>query len=173
MLTIAPNIFFNSTGFETTIFARRDLYDLMLSKIPPSKIQFNKKIMSIMQNREGVMIRFSDNTHFHGDILIGADGAYSAVCQSLYKQLSDQDLLPASDKEEMPMAYLCMVGTTDPLDPEKYPALADTHTHFSTHLGKTVPQSVRVAHGLDFGEPFGQRHKNVYFDLFFPILETF
>ncbi|KFH72183.1 hypothetical protein MVEG_02474 [Podila verticillata NRRL 6337] len=129
------------TGFETTIFARRDLYELLLSKIPPSKVQFNKKIMSIMQNREGVMIRFSDNTHFHGDILIGADGAYSAVRQSLYKQLSDQDLLPASDKEEIPMAYLCMVGTTDPLDPEKYPALKDAHTHFSTHLGNTVPQS--------------------------------
>ncbi|KAF9284918.1 hypothetical protein BGZ74_001618, partial [Mortierella antarctica] len=71
------------TGFETTIFARADLYDLLLSKIPPSKIHFNKKIMSMMQNKEGVMLRFSDNTHIHGDILIGADGAYSAVRQSL------------------------------------------------------------------------------------------
>ncbi|KAG0027284.1 hypothetical protein BGZ82_009046 [Podila clonocystis] len=129
------------TGFETTIFARADLYDLLLSKIPPSKIHFNKKIMSMMQNKEGVMIRFSDNTHIHGDILIGADGAYSAVRQSLYKQLGDQGLLPATDKEEMTMAYLCMVGTTGPLDPEKYPALKDSHCHFSTHLGKKIPRS--------------------------------
>ncbi|KAF9327947.1 hypothetical protein BG006_008827 [Podila minutissima] len=82
-----------STGVETTIFARADLHNLLLSKIPPSKIHFNKKIMFMMQNKEGVMLRFSDNTHIHGDILIGTDGAYSAVRQSLYKQLRDQDLL--------------------------------------------------------------------------------
>ncbi|KAF9310258.1 hypothetical protein BG003_008764 [Podila horticola] len=140
------------TGFETTIFGRADLYDLLLSKIPPSKIRFNKKVMSMMQNKEGVMIRFSDNTHMHGDILIGADGAYSAVRQSLYKQLSDQGLLPATDKEEMTMAYLCMVGTTEPLDPEKYPVLKDSHCHFSTHLGKKIPRSRRSIQGNDVSQ---------------------
>ncbi|KAG0345717.1 hypothetical protein BG005_001191 [Podila minutissima] len=39
------------------------------------------------------------------------------------------------------MAYLCMVGTTGPLDSGKYPALKDSHCHFSTHLGKKIPRS--------------------------------
>lgn len=102
----------------------------------------NKKIMSILQNDEGVMIRCSDNSHYHGDILIGADGAYSGVRQNLYKQLDDQDLLPVEDKEEMKMAYLCIVGMAGPLDPEKYPSLKDSSCHFATVLGDGKPYSV-------------------------------
>lgn len=123
--------------------ARSDLYALLLSKIPSEKIHMSKKIMSIQQNVEGVMIRCADNTHYHGDILIGADGAYSGVRQSLYKQLHQQGLLPAEDKEDMPLAYLCMVGTTQPLDSEKYTALKEKHCDFVTVLGKGKPHSVK------------------------------
>ncbi|KAF9207188.1 hypothetical protein CPC16_000102 [Podila verticillata] len=129
------------TGYDGLFMARSDLYALLLSKIPSEKIHMGKKIMSIQQNVEGVMIRCADNTHYHGDILIGADGAYSGVRQSLYKQLHLQGLLPAEDKEDMPLAYLCMVGTTRPLDPEKYMALKEKHCDFVTVLGKGKPHS--------------------------------
>lgn len=88
------------------------------------------------------MVRCSDNTHYHGDILIGADGAYSGVRQSLYKQLDQQGLLPAKDKEELTMAYLCMVGIAGPLDPEKYSLLKEPRAHFSTVLGDKSAYSV-------------------------------
>jgi hypothetical protein len=107
----------------------------------------NKKVKSIQQNVDGVMIRCVDNTNYHGDILVGADGAYSAVRQSLYKQMDDQGLLPKEDKEEMNMAYLSIVGTTGPLDPEKYPILKDTHSYLSTVLSKNKPHAV----GLHIG----------------------
>lgn len=100
--------------------------------------------MSIQQNAEGVMIRCSDNTHYHGDILIGADGAYSAVRQSLYKQLDQRGLLPAEDKRDTPLAYLCMVGTTRPVDSEKYTVLKKAHCDFATVLGKDKPHSVTM-----------------------------
>ncbi|KAG0031711.1 hypothetical protein BGZ81_000720 [Podila clonocystis] len=129
------------TGYDSLFMARSDLYALLLSKIPSENIHMGKKIMSIQQNAEGVMIRCSDNTHHHGDILIGADGAYSAVRQSLYRQLDQQGLLPAEDKGDMPLAYLCMVGTTRPLDPEKYTALKESHCDFTTVLGKGKPHS--------------------------------
>ncbi|KAG0347022.1 hypothetical protein BG005_000410, partial [Podila minutissima] len=133
------------TGYKALFFSRPDLYDFMLSKIPPAKMFMGKKIMSILQNDEGVMIRCADNTHYHGDILIGADGAYSGVRQSLYKQLDDQGLLPSVDKEDMTVGYICMVGTTGPLDPEKYPALKDSRCHFTTILGKDTPHSWSTA----------------------------
>ncbi|KAG0363643.1 hypothetical protein BG005_009061 [Podila minutissima] len=129
------------SGHDLIFFSRPDFYNLLLSKIPPSKLHMNKKIMSILQNDEGVMIRCSDNTSYHGDILIGADGAYSGVRQSLYKQLDDQGLLPAEDKEEMEMAYLCIVGMAGPLNPEKYPSLKDSRCHFATVLGQGKPHS--------------------------------
>ncbi|KAF9289329.1 hypothetical protein BGZ74_000749 [Mortierella antarctica] len=123
------------TGYDTLFFSRPVLYELLLSKIPLSKVHMSKKVKSIQQNDEGVMVRCSDNTHYHGDILIGADGAYSGVRQSLYKQLDQQGLLPAKDKEELTMAYLCMVGIAGPLDPEKYSLLKEPRAHFSTVLG--------------------------------------
>lgn len=102
----------------------------------------NKKIKSIQQNANGAMIRCTDNTNYRGDIIVGADGAYSAVRQDLYRQLDEQGLLPKVDKEEMSMAYLCMVGTTKPLDPQIYPVLKDDRCHFSTVLVKGKPHSV-------------------------------
>ncbi|KAF9214466.1 hypothetical protein BGZ59_003643 [Podila verticillata] len=130
------------TGYDTVFFWRPDLYDWLLSKIPASKILMSKKILAVQQSDEGVKIRCSDNTGYTGDILIGADGAYSGVRQSLYKQLDQQGILPEEDRKEMPMTYVCMVGTTKSLDPEKYPELKDPHSHFSTVLGKSKPHSI-------------------------------
>ncbi|KAG0015450.1 hypothetical protein BGZ82_001400 [Podila clonocystis] len=116
-----------------------DFHNMLLSKIPPSRVFMGKKIMSIQQNANGVMIRCVDNTSYHGDILVGADGAYSAVRQNLYKQMGEKGLLPKEDRGEMPIVLLSMVGTTKSLDPTKYPVLNDPRCHFSTVLAKDKP----------------------------------
>ncbi|KAG0017929.1 hypothetical protein BGZ81_010466 [Podila clonocystis] len=134
------------TGYRTYLFTRPDFFDLLLSKIPPTRIFMGKKITSIQQNAAGVLIRCVDETNYHGDILVGADGAHSAVRQSLYKQMDEQGLLPKEDKKEMPMVFLSMLGITKPLDPKKYPALEDTtRTYFSTVLAKGKPQCWNTA----------------------------
>ncbi|KAG0099231.1 hypothetical protein BGZ93_008616 [Podila epicladia] len=140
------------TGYDTVFFWRPALYDWLLSKIPASKIHMGKKILAIQQSEEGVKMRCSDNTGYMGDIIIGADGAYSGVRQSLYKQLDQQGLLPEEDRKEMPMTYVCMVGTTKSLDPEKYPELKDPHSHFSTVLGKGKPHSISWGVMLQLGD---------------------
>ncbi|KAF9427044.1 hypothetical protein BGZ94_005572 [Podila epigama] len=129
------------TGYETILFARSDLYNIMLSKIPPNRIFHGKKVLSIRQDDESATIHCSDNSEYCGDILIGADGAYSGVRQSLYKQLNRTGDLPAPDREEMPMSYVCMVGTTGELSPEKYPELKSPISHFATVLAKNRPLS--------------------------------
>ncbi|KAF9370223.1 hypothetical protein CPB97_002919 [Podila verticillata] len=137
------------TGYCTYVFARSDFYGLLLSKIQPTRIFMNKKIKSIQQNAEGVMIRCINNTNYHGDILVGADGAYSTVRQDLYRQLDEQGLLPKEDKEEMNTTILTMLGTTKPLDPKKYPMLEDTTcTYFSTVVAKDKPQCYRLSNLL-------------------------
>ncbi|KAF9916735.1 hypothetical protein FBU30_001176 [Linnemannia zychae] len=121
-----------STGYDRILLARPELYDMLLKQIPPEKIQLSKKVLSFQQNHEGVMIRFSDNTTIHGDILIGADGAHSAVRQHLYKTLDKEGILPKSDTKEMTKGYISVVGTTEPLDTKKYPGLLkdDSETYF-------------------------------------------
>ena len=83
------------------MFPRPALYDLLLAKIPKEKIVFKKKVLKTEQSFEGVSVHCSDNTIYDGDILVGADGAYSAVRQNLYKQLAQENKLPFADAEQM------------------------------------------------------------------------
>ncbi|KAG0334336.1 hypothetical protein BG000_008406 [Podila horticola] len=88
-------------GYDVLVFPRPEIYDLLLSRVPKERILLGKKVLSILQNKEGAMIRCSDGTHYHGDIIVGADGAYSAVRQSLYRQLTDENKLPACDAQQI------------------------------------------------------------------------
>ncbi|GJJ68682.1 hypothetical protein EMPS_01028 [Entomortierella parvispora] len=123
-------------GYDFLNFARPKFHQLLLSKIPAERIHYSKKVMSMIQNKEGVMIRCADGTTYHGDILVGADGAHSGVRQGLYKSLQEQDLLPASDATDMSKGFLALVGTTDPLDPEQYPFLKNQVSALSQVIGR-------------------------------------
>ncbi|GJJ68650.1 hypothetical protein EMPS_00996 [Entomortierella parvispora] len=123
-------------GYDFLNFSRPKFHQLLLSKVPAEKIHYNKKVMSMIQNREGVMIRCADGTTYHGDILVGADGAHSGVRQGLYQTLKQQNLLPASDAEEQCNGFFAMVGTTDPLDPEEYPFVKSQVSNLSQVIGR-------------------------------------
>ncbi|KAF9926892.1 hypothetical protein FBU30_003613 [Linnemannia zychae] len=114
-------------------------------QIPPHKVHLSKKVLSFLQNQEGVMIRFSDNTTAHGDILVGADGVNSAVRQHLYKTLDEEGLLPKNDIKAMTKGYICVLGTTEPLDPAKYPGLLKEYSEGYYIIGdKNSPYTVRI-----------------------------
>ncbi|KAF9320553.1 hypothetical protein BG003_005736 [Podila horticola] len=123
------------TGSVEHIVARPDLYQILLRQIPKEKIHMNKKVLSFMQNNDGVMIRCADNQTHHGDILVGADGAYSAVRQHLYKDLKVKKLLPKSDDVPLPFNCVCLVGQTEVLDPEEFPGMKLERSHFHSILG--------------------------------------
>ncbi|KAG0083715.1 hypothetical protein BGZ93_007021, partial [Podila epicladia] len=118
------------------IVARPDLYALLLQQVPKEKIFMNKKVMSFEQNKDGVMIRCSDNQTHHGDILVGCDGAYSGVRQHLYKILKKKKELPKSDDVPLPFSTVCLVGQTNPLDPEQFPDLKKETSQFNSIYGK-------------------------------------
>ncbi|KAF9388185.1 hypothetical protein CPB97_001485 [Podila verticillata] len=99
------------------------IYDMLLRLIPAQKLHFGKRVLSMNQGPHGVLIRTQDGHTHEGDILVGADGAYSGVRQSLYERLKKDNELPASDTEELPFRYVSLVGQTKPLDPEEYPEL--------------------------------------------------
>lgn len=126
------------------MFARAEFYEVLLSKIPAEKIHFSKKVMSLEQNKEGVMIRCADGTTYHGDILVGADGAHSGVRQALYKRLEQAGTLVPSDTNELNKGFICMVGTTEPLDPATYPGIDDEVSHCNQIIGKNNNYCVRT-----------------------------
>lgn len=91
--------------------------------------------MSFLQNKDGVMVRCSDNSTHHGDILVGADGAYSAVRQHLYKLLKERKELPTPDATPMPYSCVCLVGQTEVLDLDEFPDLKSEICQLYSVLG--------------------------------------
>ncbi|KAF8951051.1 hypothetical protein BGZ52_000563 [Haplosporangium bisporale] len=127
------------SGHPGYIIPRPDFYNLLLRQIPKERIHMGKKVMSLLQNENGVMIRCSDSSTHHGDILVGADGAYSAVRQHLYSDLKKKKTLPTSDDTNLPCSFVCLVGQTHPLDPEEFPDLKLERSQFVTVSSKETP----------------------------------
>lgn len=126
-------------GYEGVIIARPVLHSILLSQIPMEKIYFNKRVLSHYETDDLVVIRTSDGKEHHGHILVGADGAYSGVRQSLFEKLEKEHRLPRSDKDSLKASVVCLVGQTRPLDPTIHPALEERNTRFDTVIGDTGP----------------------------------
>ncbi|KAF9158026.1 hypothetical protein BGX21_004629 [Mortierella sp. AD011] len=138
------NIGGESVGYDPQFFSRPDVHNLLLSKLPAERIHYGKKVLSVGQSEYGAIIRCADGTSYEGDILIGADGAYSAVRQGLYKRLKTDGKLPKGDSEPMEVGYTCLVGTTLPLDPEKYPVVKSNFSRFAIVIADKGPYSIVV-----------------------------
>ncbi|KAG0083719.1 hypothetical protein BGZ92_010538 [Podila epicladia] len=123
-------------GAMEYVVSRPDLYDLLLRQIRKENIHMSKKVLSFLQNENGVMIRCADSSTYEGDILIGADGAYSAVRQHMYSELKKEKKLPASDDVPLPYSCVCLVGQTEPLNPEEYPHLTLPFSQFLSVHGE-------------------------------------
>lgn len=85
----------------------------------------SKKIATFDRDQNGVTLTFGDCTSVLGDILVGADGAHSAARKHLYKSLEQDDILPETDAKAMSVSYVSLIGTTDALDPAKYPSVLE------------------------------------------------
>jgi 2-polyprenyl-6-methoxyphenol hydroxylase-like FAD-dependent oxidoreductase len=133
---------YHRAGHNQHIIARSVLYNLLLRQVPTNKVHFNKRVLDIGEKDDKVFLRTSDNDCYEGDILIGADGAYSAVRQRMYESLKQKGQIPKSDLEELPFRYTCLVGQTEVLDPEEFPQLKEPISQFWSVLGENKPYSV-------------------------------
>ncbi|KAF9907147.1 hypothetical protein EC991_011287 [Linnemannia zychae] len=132
------------TGYGQYIIARPSLYALILKQVPAHKIHFSKRVVTITEQDDKVTIQTADNSTYEGDILVGADGAYSSVRQSLYEKLKKEGKLPESDQEDLPFSCTCLVGQTKVLDPEQFPVITERLCKFMTVLGNDKPYSWAV-----------------------------
>ncbi|KAG0042625.1 hypothetical protein BGZ83_000245 [Gryganskiella cystojenkinii] len=122
-------------GGKGFIVSRPAVHNLFLSKVPCEKILFNKRILAIKDVENGVRIVCSDSSEYEGDIIVGADGANSAVRQNIYKALKEKGRLPSSDDTGLPYSYVCLVGQTPPLDPDRFPELKNELCQFHNMCG--------------------------------------
>ncbi|KAF9931287.1 hypothetical protein FBU30_010516 [Linnemannia zychae] len=126
-------------GADTRALSRPELYDLIMRQVPNERIHFSKKILTTKQGGNGVLIRCSDGSEYEGDILVGADGAHSAIRQNLYEQLKKNKNLPSSDDVPLPFSVVCLVGQTRQLTPTEFPLLAEEKCQFIRVIGDDRP----------------------------------
>ncbi|KAF9378550.1 hypothetical protein CPB97_009505 [Podila verticillata] len=117
------------------VMSRPDLHRIFLDHVPAEKILTGKRILSTSQDDLGVSCHCSDASIYHGDILVGADGAYSSVRQSLYKEMVLRGNLPKQDYSPIKLDQVVVVGITEPLDPLDYPMLREDVCQFRIVLG--------------------------------------
>ncbi|KAF9427679.1 hypothetical protein BGZ76_002232 [Entomortierella beljakovae] len=104
-------------GTLSYIISRPKLQNILLDLIPSERIHLNKRVQSYVETDVGIIIKTSDGMTHEGDILVGADGTYSAIRQCLYEQLDKKGQLPSTDKAPLRYSMLCLVGQTRPLEP--------------------------------------------------------
>ncbi|KAK3813841.1 MAG: hypothetical protein JOS17DRAFT_450292 [Linnemannia elongata] len=132
------------TGYAQYLVARPKLYALILKQVPAHKIHFGKRVLNITEEDDKVTVHTNDNGMHVGDIVVGADGAYSAVRQRMYDRLKAKGELPKGDQEDLPFSCTCLVGQTRVLDAEKYPVIKEPICVFPTVLGADKPFSVSL-----------------------------
>ncbi|KAF9087352.1 hypothetical protein BGX23_008187 [Mortierella sp. AD031] len=96
------------TGYSQYVVGRPALFDLLFRQIPSDKVHFGKRVVSTSEWDNKVQVNTADGSSYEGDILVGADGAYSIVHQQLYEGLLNEGRLPKSDQEELPFSCICL-----------------------------------------------------------------
>ncbi|KAF9190696.1 hypothetical protein BGZ51_008338 [Haplosporangium sp. Z 767] len=147
-----------SYGYDTLVTNRPDFHALLSSRVPKEKILLNKQIVALDQDSESVTITCADMSTYTGDILIGADGVYSAVRELIYKELEKEGTPPKVEQEEPKILYMSVMGTTSPLNPSNFEGLDDHISHCDTIVGEergltwryfTIPNN-RICWRIDF-----------------------
>lgn len=129
-------------GYAGFVMSRPALFDLLRSRVPEGKILLQKQVSNVIETPSEVRVVCADGSEYSGDILVGADGAYSTVREIVYKSLSAQDKLPATDTKPMELTHVVVLGVSEPMDPVKYPRLMDHFSTFEMTLFRDKPLSV-------------------------------
>ncbi|KAF8947925.1 hypothetical protein BGZ47_007321 [Haplosporangium gracile] len=148
------------TGYLHHVVARPTLYDLLLKLVPTDKIHFGKRVLNITEKDDIVSVHTSDNGVYERDIVVGADGAYSAVRQRLYAKLKSEGTLPPEDYDELPFSCTCLIGQTRPLDPEEFPIVNVPDSQFFTVHGHYKPFTLSYLDKQTGKEAAQQRFRN-------------
>ncbi|KAF9927661.1 hypothetical protein FBU30_003000 [Linnemannia zychae] len=110
--------------------------------IDKENIVMGKRVLSYIPGNRYVIVKCATGDHITCDILVGADGVFSAVRQNLYAELATKGALPSEDSEEVALSTVSLVGQTIPLDSSFYPGLNDEHCQFVHVIGKNKPYTV-------------------------------
>ena len=71
-------------GAASVVVHRADLQQMLLNALDADQVATGKECVGVVQDEDGVTVRFADRTEARGQIAIGADGIRSTVSTSLF-----------------------------------------------------------------------------------------
>ncbi|KAG0331523.1 hypothetical protein BG004_001629 [Podila humilis] len=86
------------TNYSERIISRPELYTILRGNIPSHQVVTGKRVPSFTQDDNGVNVRCADNSLYYADMIVGADGAYSAIRQKMYSDPEVAPTLSPADK---------------------------------------------------------------------------
>lgn len=106
------------------------------------RILWGRYVLDVVSGDAGVQVRCANGHVEQASVLVGADGAHSAVRQNLYRSLKEKAYLPKSDMEALKFTQNAIIGLTNPLNPTQYPGVSDEFGECNIVIGKDSPYTV-------------------------------
>ncbi|KAF9428772.1 hypothetical protein BGZ94_001092 [Podila epigama] len=105
------------------VIRREDLHDLLLRQIPREKLHLGNSVFCVETTDSGVLIHSTGGKRVRGDIIVGADGAFSVVRDDVLKTIACKKKITfkALNPKLAPYSSFCMVGETSVLDSSEFP----------------------------------------------------
>lgn len=91
--------------YEATFIDRQQVLRVLYEHVwDKQKVHVNKRMQRVQHSSTGVTVQCTDGTAYEGDVLLGADGVYSAVRQEMWRLADEAEPGVISDKERNGMS---------------------------------------------------------------------
>ncbi|KAF9974742.1 hypothetical protein BGZ73_001797 [Actinomortierella ambigua] len=150
-------------GYTSLLVMRAELMEILLEAIPSERIHWNKRVLDVTEYRTSVTVKTQDGMDYDGHIVIGADGAYSAVRQHLFRNLKKRGQpVPESDLENFRFDMIATTGTAKNLDRWMYRALRESSVDMMAIVSDDGPHTAWLLplKGERIGWLFGSKRKD-------------
>ncbi|KAF9910303.1 hypothetical protein EC991_006802 [Linnemannia zychae] len=132
-------------GYYSYIVHRTEFCQLLISKMRHNRVLWGRYVLDVVSGDAGVQVRCANGYVEQASVLVGADGAHSAVRQNLYRKLKDKGLLPKCDAETLKFTQNALIGLTNPLNPSQYPGVSDAFGECNIVIGKDSPYTLWIS----------------------------